>query len=111
MEEKDQIQHLYLKFISGQSTPAEMELLFYFFRVSGREELNELIATGLELKEELVSDEETERVSLQRIHDDLHKRVTKTNTFYRSLSSPWYFAIFIVAALILLVIYLHILLT
>lgn len=110
MEEKDQIQHLYLKFISGRSTPAEVELLFYFFRVSDQEELRGLIATGLELKEELVTDEETERAALKRIHHELHKRMVKTHGFYRGILSPLYLAIFIVAVLVLLVIYLHILL-
>lgn len=110
MEEKDQIQHLYLKFISGRSTPAELELLFYYFRVCDSQELRELIATGLELRE-LAADRETERASLERIHNEVYKRVHKMRGRQQRMSSPLFLAIFIISVLALLIVYLYILLT
>jgi hypothetical protein len=85
LEEKDQIQHLYLRFISGRSTPAELELLFYHFR-------------------------ETERASLERVHDEVYKRVHKMRERQQRTSSPLFLAIFIISVLALLIVYLYILL-
>lgn len=110
LEEKDQIQHLYLRFISGRSTPAELELLFYHFRVCDSQELRGLIATGLELREELAVDRETERASLERVHDEVYKRVHKMRERQQRTSSPLFLAIFIISVLALLIVYLYILL-
>ncbi len=69
MQNREQLESLYQKFLSGKCTDEELDLLFQHFKVCSSDELIELIRQELDSAEDPAEATLEESIKLSRVHD------------------------------------------
>lgn len=69
MQNREQLKSLYQKFLSGNCTDGELDLLFQYFKVSAEQELSELVRQELDSADDSTEATFEEFIKLSKVHD------------------------------------------
>lgn len=75
MQNREQLESLYQKFLSGKCTEEELDLLFQHFKVGSSDELIELIRQELHFAEDLEEATFEEFIKLSKVHDRIKSEI------------------------------------